>query len=100
MPVICLPLTECNFDIIEASFPVFRDLDFSDSRMNGEEVDILVGMDYYWSAINDGIKMSGTVGLVAVNSKLGWLLSGQLYNERETVSTQSAIMTLATHNVN
>ena len=59
----------------------------------------LIGMDYYWSVVNDGIKRSGTGGLVAVNSKLEWLLSGQLYNERETVSTLSAIMTLATHNV-
>ena len=47
----------------------------------------------YWSVLNDGIKRGGTGGLVAVNSKLGWLLSGQWYNERGTVSTQSAIMT-------
>ena len=99
VPVICVPSKECNFDIIEASFPAFRDLDFSDTRINGKEIDILIGMDYYWSVVNDGIKRSGTGGLVAVNSQLGWLLSEQVYNERETASTQSAIMKLATHNV-
>ena len=38
--VICVPLKECNFDIIEASFLAFRDLGFSDTRMNDREIDI------------------------------------------------------------
>ena len=38
--VICVSLKECNFDIIEASHPEFRDLDFSDTRMNGREMGI------------------------------------------------------------
>lgn len=35
--------------------------------MNDLEVDILIGCDYYWSE-----------GVVAVNFKLSWLLSGPL----------------------
>ena len=48
VPVICVPLKECNLDIVEASFPAFKDLDFSDIRTNDRQIDLLIGMDYYW----------------------------------------------------
>ena len=35
-------------------------------------------------------------GLVAVSSKLGWLLSGLFYNEKETISMHLDAMTLVT----
>ena len=70
------------------------DLDFRDSRMNDQEIDPLIGMDYYWNIVNDGIQTSGKGGSVAVNSK--WLLSGPFYNNKETVSMHLAAMKLAT----
>ena len=45
VPVICVPLKECNLDIVEASFPAFKDLDFSDIRTNDRQIDLLIGMD-------------------------------------------------------
>jgi len=40
-----------------------------------EEIDILVGSNFYWSIVT-GEVIREEDGLVAVNSKLGWLLSG------------------------
>ena len=43
--------------------------------MSHDVIDILVGSDYYWSIVT-GEVIKAKTGLVAVNSKLGWLLSG------------------------
>ena len=45
-----------------------------------EEVDILIGADLYWLIVGEG-KVSGGNGLVAVASKLGWILSGPVFQQ-------------------
>jgi len=39
------------------------------------EIDVLIGSDFYWSFMTDGIRQ-GKGGPTTINSKLGWLLSG------------------------
>ena len=53
-------------------------LELADCSSSGRDsIDILVGSDFYWSFVNDEIRQAGQ-GSVAINSKLGWLLSGSL----------------------
>ena len=94
VPVICVPLTVYDVNVIEASFPLFKDLCFSDTELNTREIDLLIGMDYYWSVVEDENIRCDTEGLVAVNSKLGWLLSGPLRSSKEN---ESSTVKLATH---
>ena len=51
-------------------------LEFVDSSDSDHcNIDVLIGSDFYWSIILEGIRQ-GEKGPVAVNSNLGWLLSG------------------------
>ena len=83
MPVICVPITAFKMDIVEASVPEIKELDLGVTCMGGQEISILIGSDYYWSVVHDENKRFGTEGLVAVNSKLGWLLSGPLKRDKD-----------------
>lgn len=42
---------------------------------SGRSIDSLIGSDYYWNFVTGETKR-GDEGPIAVNSKLGWLLSG------------------------
>ena len=39
-----------------------------------ENIDVLIGYDFYWDVVTGDIKM-GSSGPIAISSKLGWLLS-------------------------
>ena len=41
-------------------------------------INLLIGADQYWNIANDEVKRYGSSGLVEINSKLGWLLSGPI----------------------
>ena len=70
-------------------FTHLEDLEFADSPDScHRNIDMLIGSDFYWSIILDGIR-PGEKGQVAVNSKLGWILSGPscgISSGNETVS--------------
>ena len=93
VPVICAPLTSYKIEIVEDTFPELKNLDLSDERMDNQEIDLLIGCDYYWSIVGDENIRCGKEGLVAVNSKLGWLLSGPMKEEKEEAFSAN----LATH---
>ena len=59
-----------------SSCPIFAKLDLaSDSGCDDQPIDVLVGSDLYWQFISGKVIRSET-GLVAVQSKFGWILSG------------------------
>lgn len=72
-PVICSPLPK-RIDVTK--YPHLIDLDLADrSVIDKDSIDILIGSDYYWGIVT-GESIHGEFGPTAINSKLGWLLSG------------------------
>ena len=47
-----------------------------------EDIDLLIGADLYWTLVEDKIKRDDNSGLVAIQSKLGWLISGPVEHEK------------------
>jgi len=47
------------------------------------EIDVLIGSNYYWNVVSGDV-VKGDHGPVAVNSRLGWLLSGTI-DSSETI---------------
>ena len=44
-----------------------------------DSIDVLVGSDFYWNFVGSEVRQGQAgCGPVAINSKLGWLLSGPL----------------------
>lgn len=73
-PVICSPLPAK----VCTSYAHLDGLELADEPCSsGSSTDLLIGSDYYWN-FGTGETKRGEEGPIAVNSKLGWLLSGPL----------------------
>jgi len=61
-----------------------KDLNLADKGSGTLSVDILVGNDHYWDITNGEVKHSkfSPSGPVAMNSKLGWILSGPTHGTK------------------
>ena len=71
-PVICCPLPRL---VDPSTFSHLARLQLADASDSTQQIDILIGSDHYWSVVTGEI-IVGNRGPVAVNSRLGWLLSG------------------------
>ena len=88
VPVICSPLANQRVDVAEKLFPILKDLDLSDGKRGPHEIDLLIGVDYYWTIIEGEIRRCNDEGLTAINSKLGWLLSGPFNEEEKNIEVE------------
>ena len=74
-PTICSAL---KTPVAVNQYPHLQDLDLADVAVSGDQsnqIDILIGSDYYWCVITGDI-IRGKSGPVALSSHFGWLLSG------------------------
>ena len=77
VPSICERLASPPIAFCRDNFEHLSGLDLADSSdgCSRLEVDILIGSDQYWDLIT-GRTRRGTNGPVAIETKLGWVLSG------------------------
>ena len=62
---------------------------------NGDDIDILIGLDYYWTFVTDEVRR-GENGPVAINSRLGCLVSGPIYDNNLESEEDTHAMLIAT----
>ncbi|XP_066911768.1 uncharacterized protein [Clytia hemisphaerica] len=76
---ICHPLKNQNIDSV-SEIPEFASLKFADSNPKNSPlvVDILIGADNYWRFFNDHKVKNSKGTLVAIDTKLGYVLSGSI----------------------
>ncbi|CAB4006506.1 Hypothetical predicted protein, partial [Paramuricea clavata] len=77
VPTICDPLQYQLVSQSRHNYPHLHDLVLADDSMGelDSEVDILIGCDKYWDIVTGEIR-KGTNGPTAINTNLGWVLSG------------------------
>ena len=86
VPEICKPIRGQRFDLAKKNHPFINDLELANNGSNSsEDVDILVGADFYWSVVDGPVKRT-TSGFAALQSKVGWLLSGPVGNDKSSES--------------
>ena len=92
-PKICSALPS-KVDLTDC--PEFESLDLaSDTSCDNKPIDILIGSDLYWEFVSGKVIRSNT-GLVAIESKFGWILSGTtegLNVDTDGVSVSNLIVT-------
>ena len=75
-PYICAPLKHQPLDLVKNAFENFKNINFADSGV-GDEIDLLIGSDYYWGLVSGRVvEASKGIGLVAMETRLGWVVSG------------------------
>ncbi|XP_011408774.2 PREDICTED: uncharacterized protein LOC105315733, partial [Amphimedon queenslandica] len=74
VPLICEPLVGVSLNDCIRGYDHLKDLDLADPGTNGDviELDILIGLDYYWDIVS-GEVLRGDSGPTATYSSLGWL---------------------------
>ena len=81
IPQICPPPNSHQVKVCKERFEHLQNLVLSDEKVEvpfrGDCIDILIGLDYYWAFILGEVKRGGS-GPVALESRVGWLLSGPI----------------------
>ncbi|XP_065654791.1 uncharacterized protein LOC136081405 [Hydra vulgaris] len=77
---ICAPINGQNIKFAIENYSHLKDLRLADSHFaeGNVRVDILIGADFYWSIVDNEI-IRGIEGPVAIKSKVGFLLSGNIF---------------------
>ena len=87
VPTICSPISNQSIKVALEEYPHLHGLTLADkpslSTAGDVEVDVLIGADYYWKFVTGTTKRSGKPGPVAVLTRLGWVLSGPVIQEKQ-----------------
>ena len=88
IPLICTPLFDLGVSIAKNQYDHLKYLKLSDSSDSkfSCNLDILNGADYYWDFVSGNIRR-GNSGPVAVETILGWVLSGTCEFENNISAT-------------
>lgn len=98
VPSICEPLTAQPISSCLETFKHLKQLDLADYS-NGQEslkVDVLIGADHYRRLATGHMKRCED-GLIAVETQLGWVLSGPVPKAKQHKTTSSFLMTHTLH---
>ena len=77
VPKICSPVSSQRIEGAVEKYPLLKELQLADQKihLHEKEVNILIGADHYWSFATGRI-VHIDEGLVAIDTILGWCLSG------------------------
>ena len=96
IPHICEPLLAQPVDLSSAAYSHLAPLQLAETHQgdNPIEIDMLIGSDLYWQLVTGEI-IRGQAGPVAVETKLGWVLSGPV-NSNMTDGNNATVLTVHT----
>ena len=92
VPVVCAPLKSQPINFAACNYTHLSGIPLADfPAENGQElnVDILIGSDYYWHFLTGGCIKGEQNGPVALDSTLGWILSGPVPSCPDISSTHA-----------
>ena len=75
---ICSPISNQTIEVAKTTHDHLRDLplaDFNNNSGNNLNIDILIGGGFCWSFVSGNIR-KGRTGAIALETTLGWVLSG------------------------
>ena len=76
VPVICSPVSNQEIQSAVECYPYLQGLQLACGTVNGtDSVDLLITADHYWSVFTGRIIRGDPSGPVALETKLGWVLS-------------------------
>ena len=86
VPHICDPVHTCSVDTATTTYSHLRGLELADPVVDGSdlEINILIGSDHYWKVVT-GRVVRGESRPIAIETRLGWILSGPSQEVESTV---------------
>ena len=99
VPHICDPLRAQPVEFAQGNYDHLASLELADPGELVEEltIDILIGSDYYWNIATGQVK-KGQAGPTAIETRLGWVLSGPVSGlPQERFVMNEVVNTCSTH---
>ena len=100
VPSICPPPNVEKIKISKQSYPHLAKLTLADetgeNRFREDQIDVMIGLDYYYAFIQDETKRGKQKGPVATKSILGWLVGGPVYDTHEESDGEEVDSTMMT----
>ena len=95
--VICAGLTNQNSNFASKQYNHLKNLNLADKSVDGnKEIEILIGLDYYYQFIM-GKVIKGNIGEpIAIDSCFGWILSGQYKNHSFVNFNETYLLKIST----
>ena len=78
VPVVSVSVNRQKVKFVKSNYSFLKNLKLADESLHKENIDVLIGEDFYWDIVNSSVKRGNGVAPVALGSKLGWSLSGPL----------------------
>ena len=103
VPIICSPLQNQAVNFAASTYQHLSGLLLADSisadkNENNVEVDVFIGADYYWHFLTGAIKR-GESGPTALQTKVGWVLSGPVNNFSLPLVSRFALVSRSARNI-
>ena len=86
---------------VKSNYSFLKNLKLADESLHKENIDVLIGEDFYWDIVNSSVKRGNGVAPVALGSKLGWLLSGPVIKHNPsslTTHVENNVLHIKTRN--
>ena len=94
VPHICDAIHGQPPKVVMRQYPHLMDLDLADGGERvGMTIDLLIGADHYWSMVSGKVRR-GETGPIALDTRVGWVLSGPIENN---ATEQSIVGFINTH---
>ena len=99
VPVICTPISNQVISGALERHPYLRGLELADfsseDELNADKsVQILIGADFYWRLVDGEIYREDSSPLVAMKTRLGWVLSGPTEMVSDDLSPNSHVLNI------
>ena len=85
---ICLPFKNQPITFAKNNFGFLKDLELADTG-SSDDIELLIGSDFYWGFVTRNVKLSKVGELVGVESKFGWLLNGPVPTQQSVSANVS-----------
>ena len=95
VPIICQPLSAQPISLARDKYEHLCEMDLADFS-NGDddlEIDVLIGSDHYWKLVTGGV-VRGSGGPTAIQTRVGWVLSGPVEGVPQA---DAAVNLISTH---
>ena len=95
VPMICQPLSAQPISLARDKYDHLCEMDLADFS-NGDddlEIDVLIGSDHYWKLVTGGV-VRGSSGPTAIQTRVGWVLSGPVEGVPQA---DAAVNLISTH---
>ena len=98
MPSICESLTAQPISLCLEKFEHLKPLNLADhsNEQDPLQIDALIGADYYWELVTGHVSRYED-GPVAIDTRLGWVLSGPVPRMKKPKSTTNLLITHTLH---